>query len=93
MENISQVSQEQNNLGFYTSLVSGSLLVLSELLPYISKIKGNGIIQVVTNLFTNYEETKKKEKAEREQKIQELTDKVEEAVAILKRLEDKVRNE
>jgi|694.fasta_scaffold143430_3 hypothetical protein len=92
MENALQ-SQEQNNLGYYTTLVSGSLLVVSELLPYISKIKGNGIIQVITNLFTKYEENKQKEKAERDQKIQEIVLKVDEAVAILKRLEEQVQRE
>lgn len=86
-------TQDPNNFGYYASLVSGSLLVISELLPYISKIKGNGIIQVLTNFFTNYEETKKKEKAEQAQKMQEMTNKMDEALEILKRLATHVGQE
>lgn len=81
---MSSEATENNNLTLYTSVLSGSLLVISELLPYISKIKGNGIIQVLTNLFSNYEEEKKKEKLERDQKMQEISDKVD---VILKRLD------
>ena len=74
----------ENNLTLYASVLSGSLLAISEILPYISKIKGNGILQVLTNLFSNYEEEKNKERLERAQKMQELTDKVD---AILKKLD------
>jgi hypothetical protein len=81
---MSSEATENNNLTLYTSVLSGSLLVISELLPYISKIKGNGIIQVLTNLFSNYEEEKKKEKLERDQKMQEISDKVD---VILKKLD------
>jgi|LakMenEpi03Aug12_release.lakeMendotaPanAssembly.Ray.scaffolds.fasta_scaffold2349764_2 hypothetical protein len=74
----------ENSLTFYASILSGSLLMISEILPYISKIKGNGIFQALTNLFSNYEEQKKKEKLERDQKIQEISDKVDE---VLKKLD------
>jgi hypothetical protein len=78
---------QENNLTLYASIFSGSLLAISELLPYVSKIKGNGIIQVVVNFFSNYEEIKKKEKLERDQKIQEISDKVD---AIIKRLDQEL---
>jgi len=87
MENSVSAPQDSNPYGYYASLISGSLLVISEILPYLSKVKGNGIIQVLTNLFTGYDELKKKEKAEYEQKIQDLTAKVNESLEILKRLE------
>lgn len=77
MENLSQ----DNNLTYYASIVSGSLLVISELLPYISKIKGNGVIQVISNFFNNYEETKKQEKLEHDKKIQEIIEKLDLLVA------------
>jgi hypothetical protein len=38
-------------MSYYVSLASGALLAISELLPYLSKIEGNGIIQVVTNFL------------------------------------------
>jgi hypothetical protein len=67
---------QDSNLSFYASLFSGSLLVISELLPYISKIKGNGILQVIGNFLNNYEEKHKQEKIEKEKKIKEIIDKL-----------------
>jgi hypothetical protein len=69
-------SSQDSNLSFYASLVSGSLLVISELLPYLSKIKGNGILQVVGNFLNNYEEKQKQEKINKEKKIQDIIDKL-----------------
>lgn len=42
-----------NNIIYYT-ILSSSLLFVSEILPYIPKIKGNGIIQVFINYVFKY---------------------------------------
>jgi hypothetical protein len=40
-------------LSYYVSLVSGALLTISEILPYLSQFKGNGIVHALTQAFTN----------------------------------------
>lgn len=61
--------QQQDNLTYYASIISGILLFVSEAMPYISKVKGNGIIQVLVNSFTKYEETKQKEDDDMKHKL------------------------
>ena len=61
--------QQHDNLTYYASIISGILLFISEAMPYISKVKGNGIIQVLANSFTKYEETKQKEEDNVKQKL------------------------
>jgi hypothetical protein len=34
------------------SLVGGSLLTISEILPYVSKVKSNGIVQFIVDIFS-----------------------------------------
>lgn len=57
---MSDIENTNPGIQFYASVISGGLLLISELLPYISSIKGNGIIQVLTNTFNRYDEAKKK---------------------------------
>jgi len=38
---------------FYVSLVSGALLTISEIMPYITKIQSNGILHSITNFLTS----------------------------------------
>lgn len=87
MEQIVQNASD-NNLTYYASLVSGGLLIISEALPYVSKIKGNGIIQVLTSLFTNYEENKKQEKLEQDRKIQEIMEKLDRITEMIKEVKN-----
>lgn len=39
----------ETNIGFYVSIVTGLLLTVSETLPYISSIRSNGIMQLITD--------------------------------------------
>ena len=87
MEQIVQNASD-NNLTYYASLVSGGLLIISEALPHVSKIKGNGIIQVLTSLFTNYEENKKQEKLEQDRKIQEIMEKLDRITEMIKEVKN-----
>ena len=64
-----QTKFSQDNLAYYASIVSGILLFISEAMPYISKVKGNGIVQVLINSFTKYEEAKQQEEDVMKQKI------------------------
>jgi hypothetical protein len=48
MSNVSE-----SNITFYISLVSGVLLTVSEVMPYISKIQSNGILHSLTNYLTS----------------------------------------
>lgn len=40
----------------YISFVSGSLLIVSESLPYFETTKGNGIIHLLTNILKEYKD-------------------------------------
>lgn len=39
--------KEENTVSFYVSIASSALFVCSEVLPYVTKIKSNGVIQFV----------------------------------------------
>lgn len=41
------------DITFYISLVSGALLTISEIMPYITKIQSNGILHSITNFLTS----------------------------------------
>lgn len=46
------MSEHQDpTFSFYFSLVTGTMLAISELLPYINAIKGNGITHVIVMYF------------------------------------------
>lgn len=45
----------------YVSIFSGALLAISELLPFLSKVKGNGIIQAAVQAFQKHEADQRKE--------------------------------
>ena len=48
MENqTNQTGDNQNIITFYISIVSGLLLTISEILPYIKSIEGNSITEVI----------------------------------------------
>jgi hypothetical protein len=64
--------QQTNDITFYISIISGALLTVSEIMPYISQIKGNGIVQVLINTFSKYEEKKKQEEQSIHSKLQEI---------------------
>ena len=46
-----------NEITFYISIISGMLLTISEVLPYIKNIRGNGIIEVLVNFLVNKSNT------------------------------------
>lgn len=56
----------------YISVFSGLMLIVSEILPYVSNVKGNGIVQIILNSCSKYDEDKKKE----HQTLQDLIKKV-----------------
>lgn len=60
----------------YYSMVSTCLLFVSEILPYISKVNGNGIIQVLSNAITTYDNDKKQKEESIEVKIQAILDEI-----------------
>lgn len=39
------------DIAFYISIVSGALLTISEVLPYIKQINSNGIIETIINII------------------------------------------
>lgn len=61
-----------SDITLYVSIASGLLFTVSEILPYISEIKGNSIIQVLLNACTKYGEKKKTEMENRDRQIQEI---------------------
>lgn len=78
----SNSSDEQTSISYYVSIATSVCLAISELLPYLSKVKGNGILQV---LLQSYQQKKQEE-----EKIQEdLYTKVEDILQRLQRLEQK----
>lgn len=44
-------SLNNNEITFYISIISGMLLTISEVLPYIKIIRGNGIIELLVNFL------------------------------------------
>uniref|UniRef100_A0A6C0H6T0 Uncharacterized protein n=1 Tax=viral metagenome TaxID=1070528 RepID=A0A6C0H6T0_9ZZZZ len=42
-----------SDITFYFSLISGALLTISEMMPYITKIQSNGILHSITNFLTS----------------------------------------
>jgi hypothetical protein len=61
----------------YISLLSGALLAVSELLPFLSKVKGNGILQMIIEACSK----------QREQNMQNLRKEQDQFDAILARLD------
>lgn len=49
---IIKMSEKNNNDSIlYISIISGMLLTISEILPYIKNVKANGIIHLITNFL------------------------------------------
>jgi hypothetical protein len=44
-------NSEFANITFYLSIISSFLLAISEILPYISKIDSNGILQLIVSII------------------------------------------
>ena len=44
------MTDENQNFSFYISILTGSLLTVSEILPYINSIRSNGILHLCTNI-------------------------------------------
>ena len=76
---------KQDSITYYVSVISGILLVISEVMPYISKVKGNGIVQVLFNSFTKYEETKQKEEDDMRQKLNIISQRLDALESSLKK--------
>jgi hypothetical protein len=76
-------SSASNPLSYYVSIFSGVCLAISELLPYISKVKGNGIVQVLIQSFGKFEETKRKEEEQQQQVIQSILDRLDHLTALV----------
>lgn len=50
-------SLNNNEITFYISIISGMLLTISEVLPYIKIIRGNGIIELLVNFLVEKSNT------------------------------------
>jgi hypothetical protein len=44
-------SLNNNEITFYISIISGMLLTISEVLPYVKSIRSNGIIEILVNFL------------------------------------------
>jgi hypothetical protein len=51
-----QVSKPGSPLHKYIAFISGSLLAISETLPFFSSFKANGILQAVSGIIKEYKE-------------------------------------
>ena len=60
----------------YITILSSSLLLISEILPYIPQVKGNSIIQTIINSYSKYEEDKKLERSTEHQEVITRLDKI-----------------
>lgn len=60
----------------YFALLSSSLLLISEILPYIPQVKGNSIVQTLINSYSKYEEVKKTETVNEHQEVITRLDKI-----------------
>jgi hypothetical protein len=72
-----------NPLSYYVSIFSGACLVISELLPYISKVKGNGIVQILMQSFSQYEDTKRKETEEQQRLYERILERLDQLAALV----------
>lgn len=73
------MNEQADNTAFYISVISGGLLMLSETLPYLSKVKGNSILQVILELVN-----KKQQEVKTEQnKLDVILEKLDEVKKIL----------
>jgi hypothetical protein len=82
---------EDNSITFYTTILSGGLFAISELLPYISKVKGNGIIQVLLNSFSKYDESRKEEEKKEKERIENQTALLNEILQKLEMLQNAIK--
>ena len=49
-------------MSHYITIISSTFLFISEVLPYISQIKGNGIVHSILGGITQYEEDRQRVK-------------------------------
>ena len=50
-------SLNNNEITFYISIISGMLLTISEVLPYVKSIRSNGIIEILVNFLVEKSNT------------------------------------
>jgi hypothetical protein len=43
-----------NNITTFTTILASGLFIVSEALPYMTKIKGNGILQIISDSLLEY---------------------------------------
>jgi|688.fasta_scaffold1718147_2 hypothetical protein len=43
-----------DNITTLTTLLASGLFIVSEMLPYMSKVKGNGIVQIISDSLLEY---------------------------------------
>ena len=72
-----------NSVAYYVSFASSALLVISEALPYVTKIKANGIIQALVQAFGKYDQDKQAQQNAQQQTLQAIVDRLDAVVAIL----------
>jgi hypothetical protein len=82
-----------SNLPYYASIFSGLLLTISEALPYLTKVKGNGIIQVLINAYGQYGEKKKQEQEQEQAQEKKTEQKIDEILVRLEELKNLVKHE
>lgn len=69
-------------LAYYISIASGLCLAISEALPYLSKVKGNGIIQVALQYFNQHEEEKRKDEQQQHEVFQAILARLDTLIAL-----------
>lgn len=50
------ISDKKSNFSKYVSFITGSLLAISESLPFFDNIKGNGLLHVLSNIKKEYKD-------------------------------------
>lgn len=68
---------ESTPWSYYASIFSGACLLVSELLPYMSKVKGNGILQVLIDSFGKYEQEKQAKENDFNETLQNIIERLE----------------
>lgn len=54
------------------TIVSSILLFISEILPYVSQVNGNGIIDIIVNSYSKYKQVKQVEQVEQVEEEKKL---------------------
>lgn len=60
----------------YITIISSTLLLISEVLPYVSQVNGNGIIETLVNSYSKYKKVEEEQKVINYETIDHKLDKI-----------------